>query len=164
MIASAGNLYQISTTTGGTASVLAIGPGDIVAAPIVDVTNDTTFVVTPDDGAAAALIQVRSSTLHKISTAEIGLGSHGGDTAVTLYAPAFSNGYFTALTDGIVTLCGTGGSDTTPYQYVFGFHRRIVLHEEAAFSQQLVDDPNATCTEWTEFYNPSIAGGRLQTC
>jgi hypothetical protein len=163
MVGSAdGNLYQIDTTTGAVATTVggAIGSGTsdgIAAPPIVDVTNGTTFVVTANDGASAALVEVRTSTMAKLSTAEIGLGAKGG-TALNLYEPAFSNSYFTDPSTGVVRICGTGPSDTTPWQYEFGF-TGVTMHEvnEAGFPVSLIStSATSRCTGWTEFFNPNI--------
>jgi hypothetical protein len=164
MVGSAnGNLYQINTATGTLGSQLAVGalgmtsPG-IVGAPIVDVTNGTTFVVTANDGTSAALVEVNTSTVIAHSTAEIGEGSTGG-TAVTLYEPAFSNNYYNDPSTGVITVCGTGATDTTPWQYSFGFAGTIML-EPASQSHQLSTSTTDHCTAgWTEFYNPDINSG-----
>lgn len=164
MIGSAnGNLYQINTSTGVlNATPIGSGPGKaIVAPPIVDITNGTTFVVTSDLGYAAGLVQVRTSTMVPMSTAELGEGSSGG-ASITLYEPAVSHAYFTApagnLSGAIITLCGTGVSDTTPWQYAFGFSG-ITMNESPVFKQQLLTSTASGCGEWTEFYNPNINGG-----
>jgi hypothetical protein len=57
-----------------------------------------------------------------------------------------------------VRLCGTGASDTTPWQYGFGFVGRT-MNTSAVFSQQILTSTAAVCTNWTEFYNPNINGG-----
>jgi hypothetical protein len=157
--ASNGSLYQIDTTTGEIAT-LPIGAGlslGITAAPIVDVANGTTFVVTADVGYAAALVEVNTATMTQISLAQLGLGSSGG-TSLTLYEPAFSNSYFNDPTTGIIRICGTGPSDTSPYQYAFGF-TGTTMHSTniAGFPAQLITTSTAArCTGWTEFFNPSV--------
>ena len=162
MVGSAnGNLYQINTSTGALAA-LAVGKkgatgSAIVAAPIVDVTNGTTFVVTANDGVSAALVQVKTATMIPHSTAEIGQGSTGG-TSLTLYEPAFSNNYFTDPSTGFVTLCGTGPFDTTPYQYAFGFTAGQ-MNETPLIAQPLSASITDRCTGWTEFFNPNINSG-----
>ena len=82
MVGSAnGNLYQVDANTGAL-SVLGVGshsgttPG-ILAAPIIDVTNGTTFVVSANDGFSAVLVEVDTSTLGLLADARIGLGSAG---------------------------------------------------------------------------------------
>jgi hypothetical protein len=164
MVGSAnGNLYQINTATGTLGSQLAVGvvgettPG-IIGAPIVDVTNGTTFVVTANDGSSAALVEVDTSTVIAHSTGEIGEGSTGS-TPITLYEPAFSNSYYNDPSSGVITVCGTGATDTTPWQYSFGFHGTAML-ETASQSQQLSTSTTDRCTAgWTEFYNPDINSG-----
>jgi hypothetical protein len=156
-----GNLYQISTTTGGV-STLVVGahggtsPG-IVAPPIVDVTNDTTFVVSANDGTSAVLVQVNTSTLRQLEKARIGLGS-AGKTAMTILEPAFSNNYFSNPSTGTVNLCGTASNNTNPWRYSFGF-TGIYMNTVPASSAQLLTSTTAACTGWTEFYNPNIGGG-----
>jgi hypothetical protein len=141
------------------ANTLVIGSGlsgGIVSAPVVDVTNDSTFVVTADLGFAAGIVQVRTSAMVARSTAELGLGASGtGGTALTLYEPAISNDYFPTPSNGVLTLCGTGPSDTSPYQYVFGFNGTL-MKEMPLFKQQLSTSTAARCTGWTEFFNPNI--------
>jgi hypothetical protein len=162
MIGSAnGSLYQVNTTTGALA-VHAVGdltgttPG-IVAPPMVDVTNGTTFVVTANDGISASLVEVDTSSLVPHSTAEIGVGSHGG-TPVTLYEPAFSNAYYNEPSSGVITVCGTG-FDTFPEQYTFGF-TGITMSESPSSTLELSTSTSDSCTAgWTEFFNPDIGAG-----
>jgi hypothetical protein len=170
MVGSAnGDLYQINTATGILGAPLPIGltggttPG-IVGAPIVDVTNGTTFVVTANDGAthSAALVEVRTSDMTRLSEAEIGQGSTGGSTTppVKLYEPAFSNAYYNDPASGVITLCGTGTSDTTPYQYAFGFTGTTMSEGPPSIKQQLSTTATDRCTSgWTEFFNPDIGTG-----
>jgi hypothetical protein len=156
-----GSLYQINTTTGAVATHV-VGAGatnGIVAAPIVDVTNGTTFVVSADDGTSGVLVEVDTSSLTQLAKGRIGEASHSG-TAIHLYEPAFSNGYFTQPSDGVVRLCGTGAADTTPWQYAFGFTTNTRnMKTTPSFSKQLLTSTDARCTGWTEFFNPNIAGG-----
>jgi hypothetical protein len=162
MIGSAdGSLYQVNTTSGALKAAVVGDHGEttpgIVAPPIVDVTNGTTFVVTANDGNSASLVEVDTSTDIKRSTAEIGKGSNGG-TPVTLYEPAFSNNYYNDPSSGVITVCGTGTSDTTPWQYSFGF--TVTDMKESGSSVQLSTSPTDSCTAgWTEFFNPDINGG-----
>ncbi len=121
-----GRLYQINTTTGALNSV-AIGSGfgsGIIAPPIVDVTNGTTFVVSSDNGSGAVLEEVNTVTLIPVpgATASIGLGSFGGPTVINIYQPAFDQNYYNGLPTGQIHTCGTGSADTTPWQYDFGFY------------------------------------------
>src|ERR1700677_410167 len=162
-----GNLYQINTAAGTLGAPLPIGltggttPG-IVAPPIVDVTNGTSFVVTANDGISAALVEVKTSTMTQFSAAEIGQGSKGGATTppVKLYEPAFSNAYYNDPASGEITLCGTGTSDTTPYQYAFGFIATKMIEDPPSIKQQLSTTATDRCTSgWTEFFNPDIGAG-----
>jgi hypothetical protein len=163
MIGSAdASLYQVNTTSGAL-TALAVGdlgettPG-IVAPPMVDVTNGTTFVVTANDGTSAALVEVDTSTLVQHSKGEIGEGSHGG-TAVTLYEPAFSNAYYTEPSSGVITVCGTSSLDTSPEQYTFGFNGTTMI-EDNSVKLQLSTSTTTSCTAgWTEFFNPDINSG-----
>jgi hypothetical protein len=159
MVGSAnGTLYQIDTTS-GVVSTLGVGkagqtsPG-ILAAPIVDVTNGTTFVVSANDGTSAVLVQVDTATMLRLSKARIGLGSTSG-TPINLYQPAFSNDYFNSPSSGEIHLCGTGAADTTPWQYAFGFTGNI-MNKTPSSSQQLLTSTVARCSAWTEFFNPNV--------
>ena len=160
MVGSAnGNLYQINTATGALATLpVGSGPGHgIVAPPIVDVTNGTTFVVSANDGTSAVLVEADTASMTLMSKARIGLGTHGGATTppLTLHEPAFSNYYFNNPSSGVIRLCGTGAADTTPWQYAFGFTGRT-MNTTAASSSQLLTSTAARCTEWTEFFNPNV--------
>ena len=157
-----GNLYQINTAT-ATVLTVPVGTGlskSIVAAPIVDVTNGTTFVVTADNGTSAVLEEVDTGTLTVLATARIGRGASGaGGTAVTLYEPAFDNNYYNSPSTGLIHLCGTSPTDTSPWQYAFGFTGRF-LKTIATVAQALPTIPVAStaagCTGWTEFFNPNV--------
>lgn len=169
-----GILYQIDTTTGAVLTHT-VGQGTnkgILAAPIVDVTNGVTFVVSSDCGnscapsipSGAVLVEVDTATLILLSEASIGLGSFGG-TTVNLYQPALDNNYYNSPSTGLIHLCGTGPADTTPYHYAFGFTAATppILKTTASVAAQLPTVPansaNAQCTGWTEFFNPNIGTG-----
>jgi hypothetical protein len=168
--ASDGNLYQIDTVAGVLHGSVGVGtefsPG-VVAAPIVDVANGTTFAVTADAGAfGAAIYQYRTANLTPLSQGNLGLGaatpSGGTATAMNLYDPAFSHGYFTNPSTGVLSLCGTGPSDTTPWQYVFGFDASANMLETPLHKAQLVPaftSAATRCSGWTEFYNPNVPSG-----
>jgi hypothetical protein len=157
-----GNLYEVSAATGAIVGTLIIGksgvtsPG-IASAPIVDVTNGTTFAISANDGTSAVLVEADTASLTQLAKARIGLGASGG-TPLNIFEPAFDNNYFTNPSTGKIRTCGTGAADTTPWQYAFGFTGRT-MHTAAAFSQQLLPSTLARCTAWTEFFNPNIAGG-----
>jgi hypothetical protein len=154
-----GNLYQVNTSEGLVTESLVVGlsgstsPG-IYATPIVDIANGFTFVVDADASAAGAeILQVDTATLVVHSTAHIGEGSSTG-TVLHLRQPTFSNAYYTTPSDGIITLCGTGASDTTPYQYTFGFDTNGIMIETPLSAVQLSASDFDTCTGWDEFFNP----------
>ena len=162
-----GTLYQIDTNK-NLLSSYAVGktgttsPG-IMAPPIVDIANGTTFVVSADDGISAVLVEVDTASMAVLASAPIGLGSAepvGGGTAtpLRLFEPAFSNDYYNDPSTGAVDVCGTGVADDTPWQYVFPFAGRI-MQRTFSFAQQLLNSPTARCTGWTEFYNPNINAG-----
>lgn len=163
MVGSAnGNLYQVNTTSGAIAVPLIVGksgstsPG-IVAAPIVDVTNGTTFVISANDGTSAVLVEADTATLTQLAKARIGWGSSHG-TALNIFEPAFDNNYYNDPSTGQVRTCGTGAADISPWQYSFGFTSRT-MKTVASFSQQLLVSTAARCTPWTEFFNPNVGGG-----
>jgi hypothetical protein len=167
-----GNLYQIDTTTGAVAHVT-VGAGSnrgILAAPIVDVTNGITFVVSSDSvltgSASAVLAEVDTATLSVLAAANIGQGSSVGVTAVNLYQPALDNNYYNDPSSGSINLCGTGPADTSPWQYAFGFTVPLtqpIMDTAASVAQPITTIPansvNARCTGWTEFFNPNIGTG-----
>ena len=156
-----GNLYSINTTTGEVKS-LAIGAfrkleSGVIAPPIVDITNGTTFVVSSNDGTSAVLVEVDTATLTELARARIGQGSASG-TDVKLFQPALDDNYFNNPSTGKIRLCGTGAADATPWQYAFGFSGRL-MNTTPVFSKQLLNSTTARCTGWTEFFNPNINGG-----
>ncbi len=156
-----GTFFSINATTGAVKSLVvgrsgATNPG-ILAAPIVDVSNGTSFVVSANDGTSGVLVEVDSATMTQLAKGRIGLASRSG-TAISLFQPAFSNDYFTDPTLGVARLCGTGAADTTPWQYAFGFTGRV-MNTAPVFSQQLLTSTTARCTGWTEFFNPNVGAG-----
>ena len=162
-----GRLYQVNTSTGAIASV-AIGGGTvnqaILGPPIVDETNASTFVVIADDGSSGAFLeQIDTPSLTVLAKASIGIGSHNTSrTAVKLYQPALDYNYYTKNPGaGKIRTCGTGAGDITPWQYAFGFTftgnpQRWVMNTSPVFSGQILNSTTATCTGWTEFFNPNI--------
>ena len=162
-----GTFYSINITT-GVVKALVIGasggtnPG-ILAAPIVDVTNGTSFVVSANDGTSGVLVQVDTATMTRLATAQIGIASHS-HTSVSLFQPAFSDDYFADPSTGVARLCGTGAADVTPWQYSFGFSFSVplgtfVMDTTPTFSEQLTSSTSSRCTGWTEFFNPFVNGG-----
>jgi hypothetical protein len=156
-----GKLYRVNISTGAVTSIT-IGGGTvnqgILAPPIVDVTNGTTFVVVADDGTSGAfLVQLDTATLTVLAKAAIGIGAHNAArTAVKLYQPALDNNYYNNPSTGKIRLCGTGtGTDISPWQYAFGFNG-TVLNTTPVFKSQILNVTDATCTGWTEFFNPNI--------
>ena len=155
-----GNLYQINTATGVLAALPVGGAGTshgIVAAPLVDITNGTTFVVDGNDGTSAVLVEVDTVSMTLLSKGGIGQGAAGG-TALNIHDPDFSNNYYTTPTNGVIRVCGTGAADTTPWQYAFKFTGRT-MHTTPSFSQQLLTSTAARCTGLTEFFNPNVGSG-----
>jgi hypothetical protein len=165
-----GDLYQVNFgVTPITVVPLVVGalgdtsPG-VYAPPIVDPSNNWTYAVTPDAGAniGAELIQVETSTNTSPTIASIGLGASSAPpgntgTKMHLYQPAFSNGYFTSPVDGVISICGTGASDTTPNQYEFGFNGftgTMKTTPQSGYPLQLSAVDTDTCTGWIEFFNP----------
>ncbi len=162
MVGSAdGNIYQIpiSSPLAWTTAPVGTGPSpQIVAPPIVDITNGTTFVVAADNGTSAALYQFQTANLLITPMiGGIGQGASGG-THLHLFQPAFSNAYYNYVSggtnNGVVSLCGTGATDTTPWQYTFGFAGAL-MNPIPLSSQQLSTGTNDRCTGWTEFFNPN---------
>ncbi len=156
-----GSLFSVNATTGAVKSLIVganggTNPG-ILAPPVVDITNGTTFVVSSNNGTSGVLEEADTATLTALATANIGIASKSG-TAVNLYQPAFSNDYFNNPSTGVARLCGTGVADTTPWQYAFGFTGRV-MNTTPAFSAQLVNSTTSRCTGWTEFFNPNVGVG-----
>jgi len=165
MVGSA-NLFRIDTANGAL-STLAVGAGTssgIVAPPIVDVTNGTTFVVSANDGTSAVLVEADTATMLPLSKGRIGLGAAGG-TAFNIHSPAVSNLYFNTPSSGEIRVCGTGVADAIPWQYAFGFIGRT-MQTAPTLKQQIPTNPaNSTaarCAGFTEFFNPNV-GGSLGT-
>ena len=136
-------------------------PG-ILAAPVVDVTNGTSFVISANDGTTGVMVEVDSATMTQLAKARIGQASHSG-TAISLFQPAFSDSYFNNPTTGTVRLCGTGAADNTPWQYAFGGFTLVagkyIMNTTPTFSAQLLTSTTARCTGWTEFLNPNVGAG-----
>ncbi len=164
-----GDLYGINIATGTPAHlVVGITSGAnhaFQAAPIVDVTNGTTFVVNSDStltgAGSAVLVEVDTASLTAISTANIGIGSAGA-TTIDLYQPALDNNYYNDPSTGFIHLCGTSPTDSSPWQYAFPFTGRV-MQTAATVAQAIptfvADATAAVCTGWTEFFNPNIGTG-----
>lgn len=159
-----GTFYSINTTSGVVKSLVVgrsggTNPG-ILAAPIVDVTNGTSFVVSSNDGTSGVLVEVDTATMTELAKGRVGIASKSG-TAISLYEPAFSNDYYNDPTTGVVRLCGTGNvADISPWQYAFGGFTlvggKFVMNTTPVFSAQLLTSTAARCTGWTEFFNPNV--------
>lgn len=156
-----GDLYEIDTATGAL-SALIIGahggtnPG-VLAAPIIDITNGTAFVTSSNDGTSAVIVQLDVSTLTQLEKARIGIGAHS-KTVLSIGQPALNNNYYNNPSTGTIYACGTGANDTTPWLYTFGFSG-VDMNTTPASSQQLLTSTAATCSNFTEFFNPNIGGG-----
>jgi len=154
-----GDLYEINLTNGAV-SVLIVGSHNskgaaLMVAPIVDVTNGTAFVVSANDGTSAVLVEADTTTLTQLAKARIGIGATTG-TTLYIYMPALNNAYYTSPSTGAIFVCGTGnGTDTSPWSYSFGFTGRTMLSAPAS-SNQLLTSKAASCSSWTEFFNPNI--------
>ncbi len=168
MVGSQNGTFHSINATSGVVKSLVVGrsggtnPG-ILAAPIVDVTNGTSFVVSSNDGTSGVFVEVDTATMTQLAKANIGIASRSG-TAVNLYEPAFSNDYFNDPTTGVARLCGTGPvADITPWQYAFGGFTlvggKFVMNTTPVSSIQLVNSTAARCTGWTEFFNPNVGAG-----
>jgi hypothetical protein len=159
-----GTFYSINTTSGVVKSLVVgrsggANPG-ILAAPIVDVTNGTSFVVSSNDGTSGVLVEVDTATMTELAKGRVGIASKSG-TAINLYEPAFSNDYYNDPTTGVVRLCGTGNvADISPWQYAFGGFTlvggKFVMNTTPVFSAQILTSTAARCTGWTEFFNPNV--------
>jgi hypothetical protein len=158
-----GSLYQVNTTNPSSFFPLAIGkagaktPG-ILAAPVVDITNGTTFAASANNGTNAVLVQADTVSLNVLTKVSLGQGSSAGVVGLNIDEPAFDNQYFNNPSTGNILICGTGVGDTTPWEYSFGFTGRT-MNSTTSFSQQLLTSTAAQCTGWTEFFNPNIGGG-----
>jgi len=87
----------------------------------------------------AVLVQAdTTAALALLATAQIGEGAdNGSGVHPKLYQPAFSNSYYNSPATGLITVCGTGPADTTPYQYEFGFFARTMNTTSPLLAQQL---------------------------
>jgi hypothetical protein len=161
-----GSLYQVNTNNPSSFFPLAIGKAGaktsgILTAPVVDVTNGTTFAATANDGnSSAVLVQADTSSLFVKTRVTLGVGSSGGVVGLYIQEPAFDNQYFNGPSGGNIFVCGTGtiAGDTSPWEYSFGF-TGPTMNSTPSFSQQLLTSTAAQCTGWTEFFNPNIGGG-----
>jgi hypothetical protein len=163
-----GTLYQVNTNNPSAAFLtLTIGKrgaksSGILTAPVVDVTNGTTFAASANDGiSSAVLVQADTSTLGVLTRVTLGQGSSGG-VGLYIQEPAFDNQYFNDPSTGHIFVCGTAVGDTSPWEYSFGFGFNTPprnMNSTTSFSQQLLTSTAAQCTGWTEFFNPNIGGG-----
>ena len=160
-----GNLYQVNTNNPSAGFLtLTIGKkgaksSGILTAPVVDVTNGTTFAASANDGiSSAVLVQAHTSSLGVLTKVTLGQGSSGGLVGLYIQEPAFDNQYFNGPSGGNIFVCGTASGDTSPWEYSFGF-TGATMNSATSFSQQLLTSTAAQCTGWTEFFNPNIGGG-----
>jgi hypothetical protein len=157
-----GSLYEINVATGKVFTLDLIGksgtnPG-ILAAPVVDITNGTTFVVSANNGSNAILAEVDTTTLTTLATANIGEGASTG-TNIFIYQPQFNNAYWNGQAGAAIYTCGTGATDTTPYLYSYGFNGRLMNAAAPVSSYHLLTSTAASCSGLTEFYNANVNGG-----
>ncbi|MFY9841753.1 MAG: hypothetical protein WAK23_01505 [Terriglobales bacterium] len=157
-----GNLYQINTTSATITATLTVGAAGttsfgIIAPPIVDPTNGVTYVVDANDGTSAVLVQTDTTTLSHTTSAGIGIGGqNAGLVKVHLYQPAFSNAYYSDPSNGVVSVCGTGAADASPWQYKFGFNgAKMNTMPVTGYPKQLSTVTTDVCTGMTEFFNPN---------
>lgn len=155
-----GDLYEVDTTTGAVSAMIVGAHGNknsgLVAPPIIDVTNNTVFAVSANDATSAVVVQADIVTLTQLAKGRIGIGAVTGNS-VNIYQPALSNAYYTSPSSGAIYVCGTGAADSTPWEYSFGFTGRT-MNTTPASSSQLLTSTAATCTGWSEFFNPNIGG------
>jgi hypothetical protein len=164
LMVGSGSLFRIDTAT-GVVSTLPVGAGassGIVAPPIVDVTNGTTFVVSANDGTSAVLVEFDTASGVELSRGRIGKGAAPpGGIAFNIHPPALSNDYYNNPSTGVIRVCGTGAGDTIPWQYAFSFTGRNML-PGPSFSKQIPTNPPdstaARCAGFTEFFNPNVGG------
>jgi hypothetical protein len=156
-----GVLYGINTNSGSLTQFPAVGGGGptpgIVAPPIVDITNRTTFAVSANDGTSAVLVEFDTGSTVELARGQIGQGAAGG-TAFNIHSPAVSNLYFNDPQSGVIRVCGTGALDATPWQYAFSFVGRT-MQTGPSFSKQILASTAARCAGFTEFFNPNVGGG-----
>ena len=156
-----GFLWQVSLTNLGTKKSLAVGaagtrnPG-IIDGPMVDVSSDTIFATSSDDGTSAVVVQADTPTLTEMSRGRIGMGSTGTPgTTVNLYDGTFNNNYYNSPPSGYLFACGTGAADTTPWRYLFGF-TGVKMKITPVGSSQILNSTRSRCSPVTEFFNPNI--------
>ena len=156
-----GFLWQVSLTNLGTKKSLAVGtagnrnPG-IIDGPLVDVSSDTIFAVSSNDGTSAVVVQADTPTLTQMTRGRIGMGSTGTPgTTVNLYDGTFNNNYYNNPASGYLFVCGTGAADTTPWRYLFGF-TGVKMNSSASTSTQILNSTRSRCSPITEFFNPNI--------
>ncbi len=156
-----GFLWQLSLTSLGTKKSLAVGamgtrnPG-IIDGPLVDVSSNTIFVTSSNDGTSAVVVQADTPTLTEMSRGRIGMGSTGTPgTNVNLYDGTFNNNYYNSPASGYLFACGTGAADTTPWRYLFGF-TGVKMKITPVGSSQILNSTRSRCSPVTEFFNPNI--------
>ena len=130
-------------------------PG-ILDGALIDVSSQTVFAVSSDDGTSAVVVQADTPTLTQMTRGRIGMGSSGTPgSSVNLYDGAFNNNYFNSPASGYLFVCGTGSADTTPWRYLFGF-TGVKMNTTAASSSQILNSTRARCSPITEYFNQNI--------
>ncbi len=158
---SQGFLWQVSLTNLGTKKSLAVGSAGnrnpaIFDGPLVDVNSNTIFAVSSNDGTSAVVVQADTPTLTQMTRGRIGKGSTGTPgSSVNLYDGTFNNNYYNNPASGYLFVCGTGGADTTPWRYLFGF-TGVKMNTSASASSQILNSTRSRCSPITEFFNPNI--------
>jgi hypothetical protein len=131
-----------------------------VGGPVIDGSADKVYAYSGNDGtpgASAVVVQLSFDLTDQVRD-PVGLGSVGNTTTnVPLDIGDFDNNYLSGdPTDGHLFLCGTGTSDTTPYDYWIGFSSYPLMNSESTQGPQRIAIAGAPCTGYTAFYNPNI--------
>ncbi len=166
LVVGSGNasLYAIDVTTGIVQASQAIGAigakyAATISSPVIDITTGFVFAVSADDGSTAVLKQLTTSTLGVVATARIGIGGTPATTALVIQEPSLDNNYYNDPASGTIRVCGTSPTDTSPYEYAFGFSPAGVMNTSSSLARSLSTSTAARCTPMREFYNPNLAGG-----
>jgi hypothetical protein len=146
--------------TGTPSPCTANGDSYGVGGPVIDGTAEKVYAYSGNDGtpgASAVVVQMNFDLTGQVRDT-VGLGSVGNTTTnVNLDIGAFDYNYeFGEPTEGHLFLCGTGTSDTTPYDYWIGFADYPVMNSQPTKGLQRIAVAGAPCTGYTELYNPSL--------